>query len=74
MELGERKLKVLSALIEAYINTGEPVGSKALQEALDRAVSSATIRNDMAELSELGLLVQPHTMVAPHPSAKRHRL
>lgn len=74
MELGERKLKVLSALIEAYINTGEPVGSKALQEALDRAVSSATIRNDMAELSELGLLEQPHTSAGRIPSPKGYRL
>lgn len=74
MELGERKLKVLSALIEAYINTGEPVGSKALQEALDRAVSSATIRNDMAELSELGLLEQPHTSAGRVPSPRGYRL
>ena len=48
MELGERKQKILAAIIDAYIQTGEPVGSKALVEMLDNAVSSATIRNDMA--------------------------
>lgn len=56
MELGARKLKILQAVIEAYIQTGEPVGSKALCELLDVSVSSATIRNEMASLSELGLL------------------
>ena len=53
MELGARKLKILQAVIEAYIQTGEPVGSKALCELLDVSVSSATIRNEMASLSEL---------------------
>lgn len=74
MELSDRKLKVLSALIETYIHTGEPVGSKALQESLDRAVSSATIRNDMAELAELGLIEQPHTSAGRVPSPRGYRL
>ena len=53
MELGERKRKILAAIVDSYVKTGEPVGSKALCEALDFSVSSATIRNEMAELVEL---------------------
>ena len=68
MELGARKLKILQAVIEAYIQTGEPVGSKALCELLDVSVSSATIRNEMASLSELGLLEQPHTSAGRIPT------
>lgn len=72
-ELSERKQRVLAAMIEAYIRTGEPVGSKALAELLDNAVSSATIRNEMAELTQLGYLSQPHTSAGriPTPSAFR---
>lgn len=55
MELGERKQKILAAIIDAYIQTGEPVGSKTLVEMLDNAVSSATIRNDMADLARRGI-------------------
>lgn len=73
MELGERKQRVLAAIIEAYILSGEPVGSKTVVEKLDNAVSSATIRNEMAELSALGYLEQPHTSadgsLRPRPSA-----
>ena len=54
--LGDRKRAVLSAVIESYIRTGEPVGSKLLTQYLDFSVSSATIRNDMAELSAKGYL------------------
>lgn len=74
MELGERKQKILSAVIEAYVRTGEPVGSKALVEALDNAVSSATIRNEMADLAALGYLEQPHTSAGRIPTAKAFRL
>lgn len=74
MELGLRKLKILQAVIEAYIQTGEPVGSKTLCQALDVSVSSATIRNEMASLSELGLLEQPHTSAGRIPSQLGYRL
>lgn len=74
MELGERKLKILTAVIEAYIQTGEPVGSKALVELLDHAASSATIRNDMADLAAEGYLEQPHTSAGRIPTAKAFRL
>lgn len=74
MELGERKQKILAAIIDAYIRTGEPVGSKALAEMLDHAVSSATIRNEMAELSAMGYLEQPHTSAGRIPTAPAFRL
>ena len=74
MELGERKLKILTAVIETYIRTGEPVGSKVLTDCLDNAVSSATIRNEMAELSAMGYLEQPHTSAGRIPTAQAFRL
>lgn len=73
MPLSERKNKILSLIVEAYIATGEPIGSKALCEALGNSVSSATIRNDMAELSALGLLEQPHTSAGRIPSQLAYR-
>lgn len=66
--LSERKLKILKAVIEQYIKNGEPVGSKLLCGILDFPVSSATVRNEMAELSELGFLMQPHTSAGREPS------
>ncbi len=74
MELGGRKQKILCAVIEDYIRTGEPVGSKVLAQRLDNAVSSATIRNEMAELCGLGYLEQPHTSAGRIPTAKAFRL
>lgn len=74
MELSERKQKILSAIVDTYVKTGEPVGSKVLCEALDFSVSSATIRNEMAELVELGLLEQPHTSAGRVPSHLGYRL
>lgn len=74
MELGERKQKILTAIIDSYIQTGEPVGSKALVEMLGNAVSSATIRNEMAELASWGYLEQPHTSAGRIPTAKAFRL
>lgn len=74
MELSERRQRILTAMIEAYIRTGEPVGSKALAELLDNAVSSATIRNEMAELSAMGYLTQPHTSAGRIPTAPAFRL
>lgn len=74
MELGERKRHVLRAVIETYIRTGEPIGSKAVVDQLDNAVSSATIRNDMAELSAQGYLFQPHTSAGRIPTVSAFRL
>ena len=77
MELGERKQHLLSAAIEVYIHSGEPVGSKLLAERLGHmglSVSSATIRNEMAELAALGYLEQPHTSAGRIPTGKAFRL
>ena len=74
MALTERKKKILQAVVESYIQTAEPVGSKTLQEQLDLDVSSATIRNELADLTELGYLEQPHTSAGRVPSPKGYRL
>ena len=74
MELTQRKKKILRAVVEHYIETAEPVGSKALLEMLDLDVSSATIRNELADLTELGFLEQPHTSAGRIPSSKGYRL
>lgn len=74
MELGERKQHILAAIVHAYIHTGEPVGSKTVMDMLDNAASSATIRNEMAELSALGYLEQPHTSAGRIPTAAAFRL
>ena len=66
--LDARKLNILKLVVDRYIRTGEPVGSKAIAEALDNAVSPATIRNDMAALERLGYLEQPHTSAGRVPS------
>ncbi len=71
MELNERKKAILRSVIDAYIATGEPVGSKYL--ATDFNVSSATIRNEMSDLEEMGYLVQPHTSAGRVPTAKGYR-
>ncbi len=68
MRLSERKKAILSAIVETYIQTGEPVGSKALAGLLDLGVSSATIRSDMAWLFDMGYLEQPHTSAGRAPS------
>lgn len=74
MELSERKRKILAAVVELYIATGEPVGSKSLCDTLDFNVSSATVRNEMSELSQMGLLEQPHTSAGRVPSQKGYRV
>lgn len=74
MEPKQRKLSILAAIIESYVDTGEPVGSKTLAQALDNRVSSATIRNDMAALAESGYLEQPHTSSGRIPSQRGYRL
>ena len=68
MELSRRKELILAAIVEFYIATGEPSGSKLIVTALPFSVSSATVRNEMAELSELGYLEQPHTSAGRIPS------
>ncbi len=74
MELGERKQRILAAIIDEYIHTGEPVGSKVVMARLDNAVSSATVRNEMADLAAMGLLEQPHTSAGRIPTAPAFRL
>ena len=70
-KLSERKCNVLRAVVEAYIRTGDPVASKSLQAQFD--FSAATLRNEMAELTELGYLEQPHTSAGRVPSEKGYR-
>ena len=72
-DLSERKQKILSAIVEQYIATGEPVGSKALAGHPELSVSSATVRNEMAELASMGYLDQPHTSAGRVPTEKAYR-
>lgn len=74
LELTDRKKRILQAIVEIYINTAEPVGSKAIAELPDISFSSATIRNEMAELTQMGYLEQPHTSAGRIPSAAGYRL
>ncbi|MCM1498114.1 MAG: heat-inducible transcriptional repressor HrcA [Clostridium sp.] len=74
MELDERKLKILKAIISNYLETGEPVGSRTISKYTDLNLSSATIRNEMADLEELGLIMQPHTSAGRIPTDKGYRL
>ena len=73
MELSERKVKILNAIIQTYLNTGEPVGSRTISKFTDLNLSSATIRNEMADLEELGYIIQPHTSAGRIPSDKGYR-
>lgn len=73
MELGKRKELILAAVVEQYIKTGEPIGSRFLMSTLPISVSSATIRNEMSELAEMGLLDQPHTSAGRIPSQAGYR-
>jgi heat-inducible transcriptional repressor len=74
LELSERKQKILAAVVESYIAEGEPVGSKTLSQTLDFRVSPATVRNEMSEMSAMGLLEQPHTSAGRVPSQKGYRV
>lgn len=74
MELDERKLKILKAIICNYLETGEPVGSRTISKYTDLNLSSATIRNEMADLEEMGYILQPHTSAGRIPSDKGYRL
>ncbi len=72
-ELSERKVKILDAVIRNYLETGEPVGSRTISKYTDLNLSSATIRNEMSDLEELGYIVQPHTSAGRIPSDKGYR-
>ena len=74
MELTDRKKKVLRSIVDLYIRTAEPVGSKAIAQLPDMNFSSATIRNEMADLLAMGYLEQPHTSAGRVPSAAGYRL
>ena len=74
MDLDDRKLKILQAIIKNYLETGEPVGSRTISKYTDLNLSSATIRNEMADLEELGYIVQPHTSAGRIPTDKGYRL
>lgn len=74
MDLGNRKLHILQSIIDDYIVSGEPVGSRTLARKYDMGFSSATIRNEMADLEEMGYLLQPHTSAGRVPSDKAYRL
>ncbi len=73
-DLSERKYKILEAIIRNYLETGEPVGSRTISKYTDLNLSSATIRNEMADLEELGYILQPHTSAGRIPSDKGYRL
>lgn len=74
LQLDDRKMKILQAIIRNYLETGEPVGSRTISKYTDLNLSSATIRNEMADLEELGYILQPHTSAGRIPSDKGYRL
>lgn len=73
MELDERKVKILKAIISNYLETGEPVGSRTISKYTDLNLSSATIRNEMADLEEMGYIIQPHTSAGRIPTDAGYR-
>lgn len=74
MQLDERKYRILQAIIKNYLETGEPVGSRTISKYSDLKLSSATIRNEMSDLEEMGYIIQPHTSAGRIPSDKGYRL
>ena len=72
-QLGDRKVTILKAIIKTYLETGEPVGSRTISKYTDLHLSSATIRNEMSDLEELGYIMQPHTSAGRIPSDKGYR-
>ena len=74
LELSDRKKKILEAIIRTYMETGEPVGSRTVSKFTDLNLSSATIRNEMADLEEMGLILQPHTSAGRIPSDQAYRM
>lgn len=73
LDLDDRKVKILKAIIKTYLETGEPVGSRTISKYSELQLSSATIRNEMSDLEELGFIVQPHTSAGRIPSDKGYR-
>ena len=74
MELNERKMNILKAIVKDYIETAEAVGSRTISKKYNLGVSAATIRNEMADLEELGYLVQPYTSAGRIPTEKGYKL
>lgn len=74
MQLDDRKKKILQAIIRNYLETGEPVGSRTISKYTDLNLSSATIRNEMADLEEMGLIIQPHTSAGRIPTDEGYRI
>ena len=74
MELDSRKKQILLAIIQNYQETGEPVGSRTISKVAGLSVSAATIRNEMSDLEEMGLIVKPHTSAGSIPTDKGYRL
>ena len=72
--LNERKQKILKAIIKTYMETGEPVGSRTISKYSDLKLSSATIRNEMSDLEDMGYILQPHTSAGRIPSDAGYRL
>ncbi len=73
MDLDDRKIKILKIIIKSYMETGEPVGSRTISKILDLKLSSATIRNEMSDLEDMGYIIQPHTSSGRIPSDKAYR-
>ena len=73
-ELNDRKKRILKAIIKTYLETGEPVGSRTISKYTDLNISSATIRNEMSDLTDMGYIIQPHTSAGRIPSDKGYRL
>lgn len=73
-QLDDRKMRILHAIIKTYLETGEPVGSRTISKYTDLHLSSATIRNEMADLEDLGYIIQPHTSAGRIPSDMGYRL
>jgi heat-inducible transcriptional repressor len=74
MDLSERKLRILQAIVGDFIRSAEPIGSRTLSKKLDLGISPATIRNEMSDLEEMGFLTHPHTSAGRVPSDKAYRL
>ena len=74
LQLDYRKQKILQAIVDEHIDTAEPVGSRSIAKRRELGLSSATIRNVMADLEDMGLLAQPHTSAGRVPSDKGYRL
>ena len=73
MGLDGRKVTILKAIIKTYLETGEPVGSRTISKYSDLKLSSATIRNEMSDLEEMGYIIQPHTSAGRIPSDRGYR-